>query len=491
MRGGRFDLVEAAVDSFGNALGNSLVDVMSRPQPKTASEVEEENRVGFARVRQSRIEEVKKLGALPVDSNAMYLEPEQIEQLGEAAKNGKSLLVSPSLRAFIQTAGIDGKVNLVGSSRAGFKSYYDADTVREVVDFLTQLGGGERMPVAVGFALPGANAENAYRSMLDYVGGYVSDETRYRMHTEAASKSTGLFKYSDAGIVDLTRGLQESFAYIDSQLVGKGYITPRGHESYQQALAAGDGTVLSFHARPQYEDTVSRARLHAYHVDDAAPARLRDGAREAAKAETTSILVGAGLELAALAPWGKLGRLFASGAEALAGSASRLGSLLLRSSRVEGELAGALGEVPGKGLLANRKQMRDFFNEAKSMGYSVRIDEAALRASVNPRTKEVILRADRSELSTLVDEYSHMWNKANGRGNFLPDDLAQIHREMAGKGTARFTDVENTLFHQLELANMWYSGFEKLPSFVRAVPRAEIRSFINQTRDVAASLGKL
>jgi hypothetical protein len=61
--------------------------------------------------------------------------------------------------------------------------------------------------------------------------------------------------------------------------------------------------------------------------------------------------------------------------------------------------------------------------------------------------------------------------------------LAKIHLELAelvknyGSGTA-IGQERNTLYHQLELKNLITSG-NKLPSFIRAIPQAEIDYFLN------------
>lgn len=347
------------------------------------------------------------------------------------------------------------------------------------------------MPVAVGFTKPGATQEDAYRSMLSYVGGYISDDTRYQMYVNATSKTTGVFKYNDAGLVDLTRGLQESVAHIDENILAH---LPEKVELAQIAAIGADPWEVQSMLGEAFD--VERLRADQYLHDKLAPARLHEEAVDRLRWKIAGVV----LDVASVLPWGRLGRV----AEGMLGALDRVGGLILgRFGRLmpkAGELlaSDALGAIPGKGFLANRKQLRAFYDEAASMGVEVKIGDSA---SFSPRTKVVTIRPAVSEsgvaiegkyeLSTLLDEYSHMWNTANGRGTFLPEDLAALHRSMGGKGTAGFTDTENTLFHQLELANMWRSGADRLPSFVRAVPRADIRSFINQTRDVARILGKL
>ena len=133
-------------------------------------------------------------------------------------------------------------------------------------------------------------------------------------------------------------------------------------------------------------------------------------------------------------------------------------------------------------------QLRDFVSAVGSDGYSVNFVEGLNGASVSHGKMLVQLPADtKIQLSTLLDEYSHVWNKVNGRGVNLPGDLAQVHLDLAATsskyGTTVFSPEKNTLYHQLELANMWNSGSETLPSFVRAVPPNDIRYFIGQTRE--------
>jgi large repetitive protein len=338
-------------------------------------------------------------------------------------------------------------------------TYYDPTTVRDAAEYLLQIGD-ERMPLAVGFARKGADSVDAYRSMLNYVGAYASEGTRYGMYTQATSTNTGLFKYSDAGVVDLTSGLLESFTSIDASLVSKGYISAQCYDRFLQAKLDGNASALAMHENPVYFDTVAKARLQAYYFDDGAPARFREGARAGAKLEATVQAISAGAEVAAVLPYGRIARWLSPAGEAAAAKLSSLMGIVSRREVTEGALDKSVFTlIPGDGMLANRKQLRDFFNEVDRLGYTVKIDEMARGASVSQRSKILTLNSERPDLSTMVDEYAHMWNKTYGRGRYLPDDLAKLHLEMeqqmrAGRGTSVFSSVENTLYHQLELANL-------------------------------------
>ncbi len=80
-----------------------------------------------------------------------------------------------------------------------------------------------------------------------------------------------------------------------------------------------------------------------------------------------------------------------------------------------------------------------------------------------------------------MDEYAHAFNSIHGKGKYLPDELADMHRRLAEKvrngGTDALNYAENELYHQLELLNMLRSG-QEMPSFIKGIPIEEIRSFL-------------
>jgi hypothetical protein len=49
----------------------------------------------------------------------------------------------------------------------------------------------------------------------------------------------------------------------------------------------------------------------------------------------------------------------------------------------------------------------------------------------------------------------------------------------------------NTLYHQLEFANMYGAGLEKLPLFMQRLPAGHADQFINNIRPVAFMAGLL
>lgn len=70
--------------------------------------------------------------------------------------------------------------------------------------------------------------------------------------------------------------------------------------------------------------------------------------------------------------------------------------------------------------------------------------------------------------------------------------MAEQSRGRFGGGTSRFTEAENTLYHQLEMMNMLNSGRKNLPVFIKDIPlKTHLRAFTNQARMVARDLGKI
>jgi len=314
------------------------------------------------------------------------------------------------------------------------------------------------------------------------------------MYMYATSPDSDPGKYSDKGVVDLGGAYLESVRNIDGLLVSRGYISKAGYEHYLNAVRSGDPSLDYFHSNPNYIDSITKARLNAYYVDEFAPARLRDGARAAAKSERNGMFFIAAAEI--------IGTLFppVRSAKLRGATPSLLGrfvdkvvgltGLLSKYRNVEGRLA-SHSLIPGNGIRANRKQRIDFKAEVERYGYRF-IEVAEGGESFVSHRGHVVQMVENPDLGVMLDEFSHLWNGALARhGAFLPDDLAAIHKRMGGKGTRYLTPAENTLYHQLEVANMWYSGHKSLPSFVRAVPRSQIRLFISETRAVAKELGLL
>jgi hypothetical protein len=67
-----------------------------------SSDVETENKGSVASLRRAKMRAVSGLSTLPADENALYLEPDKIERLESAAKNGRPIAADETLRAFIE-----------------------------------------------------------------------------------------------------------------------------------------------------------------------------------------------------------------------------------------------------------------------------------------------------------------------------------------------------------------------------------------------------
>jgi hypothetical protein len=103
-------------------------------------------------------------------------------------------------------------------------------------------------------------------------------------------------------------------------------------------------------------------------------------------------------------------------------------------------------------------------------------------SSFNPVTMVATINKRTATPGTLLDEFVHAFSRVHGKGKYLPEDLAKIHRALA-RDVRRIgsTDglglAQNTLYHQLELANFLRSGAAK-PGFLRAIPWDEIEKFL-------------
>jgi RHS repeat-associated protein len=138
---------------------------------------------------------------------------------------------------------------------------------------------------------------------------------------------------------------------------------------------------------------------------------------------------------------------------------------------------------------ASRKLRRSFSDEVQKLGFDV----SYLKDGKSfVRGKTVHINPETATPGTLLDEYSHIFNRVNGRGTFLPENLAQTHRNLASEAnilgsTNALGPTKNTLFHQLELKNFIDSG-QATPSFIRAIPQQEVDFFINGIDDVMSRL---
>lgn len=379
----------------------------------------------------AKMASINRLKALPVDQNALYVEPQQIADIKESLENGKRVKYSPELNAFIDLAGIEAKTHS-RSNRGGTQRYYDPSTIKQVADVLTEIGGGI-LPLAVGFARHGATPEAAARSMLDYTGGYASNETKYNMF-EAASR---------VGIVDLTPGLLESAAHIDSLLPRKGYISQASYESYQQALANNDTFTVSLHDQDStHGDRMARARLYAYREDDLAPARLRDGARAQAEGQPWRDIFTVGFDLAFVMPWTKIGRMTAGGAKAVGGSVERFAALLNRSARVDRRLA---QRAESRGMAGGERativDATDAARAASGKGAVPNSDDVLRLANPQDKLPRVRFSAETERLmgpapGGMINPHKHHILEVNGR----PGEHRALVRE--GQDILRSYDID-------------------------------------------------
>ena len=270
--------------------------------------------------------------------------------------------------------GTESEIVSVGAMY-GEQVFYDQQSIDKLNQYLYGIGGG-KMPRAIGYVPSGVSGGDAYQSMLDYVGGYVSDTTRLGIYASATSVPSGQFNYSDAGVVDLTRGLGESLDYIDTHLVSNGYTSQAAVDAYDKAVASNDQGMLSVFEDYHYEG-VGRGRLKAYFKDDLAPARFRDSARVAGSHPNRDMLfdyVGDFLPAIpfekALAIPGKIAAKAAVSADRLIAGASRLVTAFRRARAVEGELL-VYENTINRGTNATKAQMAEFMAEAERLNYKV------------------------------------------------------------------------------------------------------------------------
>jgi len=139
---------------------------------------------------------------------------------------------------------------------------------------------------------------------------------------------------------------------------------------------------------------------------------------------------------------------------------------------------------PGSRLQATTEQLRQFKHTLKRHGYEVRLVdklEGGIRGTTNINEKIVYLTRDANQ-STLIDEYVHVWNQTQGRGNHLESALADRHKWLESQvhelgSTSALGFVDNLEFHQLELRNLLNSG-GAFPAFFDGVTEDMIRAFL-------------
>jgi hypothetical protein len=153
--------------------------------------------------------------------------------------------------------------------------------------------------------------------------------------------------------------------------------------------------------------------------------------------------------------------------------------IFLTSLRYTGD---PLDFMPGKFLgHANRKLRKLFKDEVEELGASVTFVNKG-GSSFTPGTGQLIINRKTSIIGTLLDEYTHVFNKAHGKGTYPSEELRQVHLELA-REVKRFGSTDklgtslNTLYHQLELKNLLESGLS-LPKFMQRIPEEELKYFL-------------
>jgi RHS repeat-associated protein len=156
------------------------------------------------------------------------------------------------------------------------------------------------------------------------------------------------------------------------------------------------------------------------------------------------------------------------------------------ASRSAGKL-GALDGGPGATTRATRKQFRQFKKAVEELGGRVRGSSRRLTTRQKKMTHKPYVRdrdvfVNRKSLTQqqMIDEYSHLWNNVHGRGqNLAAAPLRDLHRnlgEVATRDGTKALGSRETLFHQLELANMLGAGHR--PAFMQGMSRMELSRYL-------------
>jgi RHS repeat-associated protein len=145
-------------------------------------------------------------------------------------------------------------------------------------------------------------------------------------------------------------------------------------------------------------------------------------------------------------------------------------------------LEGAIGFAPGYAQgIANKGLRKSFRKAMESVGAKVKFVTEG-DSYFNPRTMIAMINKTTATPGTLLDEFSHAFSRMHGKGRYLSDELAEVHKALANRAkvlgsTDRLGLSDNTLYHQLELLNFLNSGV-KTPGFIRAIPQKEIARFL-------------
>jgi hypothetical protein len=144
---------------------------------------------------------------------------------------------------------------------------------------------------------------------------------------------------------------------------------------------------------------------------------------------------------------------------------------------------GAIGFAPGYAQgIANKGLRKSFRKAMDSVGAKVKfVNEGD--SYFNPRTMTAVINKTTATPGTLLDEFTHAFSRMHGKGRYLSDELAEVHKALANRvkvlgSTDRLGLADNTLYHQLELLNFMNSGVKR-PGFIRVIPQNEISRFLS------------
>ena len=97
-------------------------------------------------------------------------------------------------------------------------------------------------------------------------------------------------------------------------------------------------------------------------------------------------------------------------------------------ARLSPDEAARAAAYPGKRIVAAQNEIGELRNLLKRYGFDLEIVDN-IRSGVNQRRRIVRLNGKELTIGLLVDEFLHVWNRGR-KGQFLPEDLAKLHKRM-------------------------------------------------------------
>jgi len=146
-------------------------------------------------------------------------------------------------------------------------------------------------------------------------------------------------------------------------------------------------------------------------------------------------------------------------------------------------MEGAIGFAPGYAQgIANKGLRKSFRKAMNSVGAKVKFVTEG-DSYFNPRTMTAVINKKTATPGTLLDEFTHAFSRMHGKGRYLSEELAEVHKALANRvkvlgSTDRLGLADNTLYHQLELLNFMNSSMKK-PGFIKVIPQEEISRFLS------------